>query len=300
MDEKHGDAGRREGQITKRRGETQPMPRTDGSPHSRSQDARQQPPADSYISLDGGTTRSARPRKPLVAALAAVACVALIVGCLGFVHPSSDGGWSVAWLFQTTAESATGSGAPADIADDADAASPAEDASSDAASADAPASQTTGDADTSASNAAGDDTAAQGGGAQGGSSSAAKPGASQGDSSASNPGGGDAGAQQPRTVTVTVSIDSSSVGSPVSASGTYTFEPGATAYDALRALGVSVNTSGSQFGVYVSAIGGLAEKEHGATSGWLYTVNGAQPATAASNYELSDGDVVRWVYSVSE
>ncbi|WP_308616601.1 DUF4430 domain-containing protein, partial [uncultured Enorma sp.] len=163
-----------------------------------------------------------------------------------------------------------------------------------------PASQTTGDADTSASNAAGDDTAAQGGGAQGGSSSAAKPGASQGDSSASNPGGGDAGAQQPQTVTVTVSIDSSSVGSPVSASGTYTFEPGATAYDALRALGVSVNTSGSQFGVYVSAIGGLAEKEHGATSGWLYTVNGAQPATAASNYELSDGDVVRWVYSVSE
>lgn len=297
MDEKHGDAGRREGQITKRRGETQPMPRTDGSPHSRSQDARQQPPADSYISLDGGTTRSARPRKPLVAALAAVACVALIVGCLGFVHPSSDGGWSVAWLFQTTAESATGSGAPADIADDADAASSAEDTSSDA---DAPASQATGGADTSTSSVAGDTASAQDGDAEGNSSGAAKPGAAQGGSSASSPGGGDGAGQQPQTVTVSVSIDSSSVGSPVSASGTYTFEPGATAYDALCALGVSVNAGNSGFGVYVSAIGGLAEKEHGATSGWLYTVNGTQPATAASNYELSDGDVVRWVYSVSE
>ena len=90
------------------------------------------------------------------------------------------------------------------------------------------------------------------------------------------------------------------MGSPVSASGTYTFEKGATAYDALCALGISVNASGSQFGVYVSAIGGLAEKEHGATSGWLYTVNGAQPTSAASSYVLSDGDVVRWVYSVSE
>lgn len=297
MDEKYGEAGRREDQVAERRSETQPAPRADGTAHPQPRGARQQQPSDSYISLDSGAAPSTRSRKPFVAALAAVACLALIVVCLGFVHPSSDGGWSVAWLFQTTAETAAGSGEPAGIDDDADAASSAEDASSDA---DAPASQATGGADTSTSSAAGDTASAQDGGAEGNSSGAAKPGAAQGGSSASSPGDGDGAGQQPQTVTVSVSIDSSSVGSPVSASGTYTFEPGATAYDALCALGVSVNAGNSGFGVYVSAIGGLAEKEHGATSGWLYTVNGTQPATAASNYELSDGDVVRWVYSVSE
>lgn len=271
MDEKYGEAGRREDQVAERRSETQPVPRGDGTAHPQPRGARQQQPSDSYISLDSGAAPSARSRKPFVAALAAVACLALIVVCLGFVHPSSDGGWSVAWLFQTTAETAAGSGEPTGIDDDADAASSAEDASSDA---DAPASQVTG--------------------------GAAKPGAAQGGSSASGSGGGDGAGQQPQTVTISVSIDSSSVGNPVSASGSYTFERGATAYDALCALGVSVNAGNSGFGVYVSAIGGLAEKEHGATSGWLYTVNGTQPATAASNYELSDGDVVRWVYSVSE
>lgn len=253
MDEKHGEAGRREDQVTERRSETQPMPRADGAAHPQPRGTRQQQTADSYISLDSGAAPSTRSRKPFVAALAAVACLALIVVCLGFVHPSSDGGWSVAWLLQTTAETA-----------------------------------------------AGDTASAQDEGVEGDSSSAAKPGAAQGGSSASGSGGGDGAGQQPQTVTISVSIDSSSVGSPVSASGTYTFERGATAYDALCALGVSVNAGNTGFGVYVSAIGGLAEKEHGATSGWLYTVNGTQPATAASNYELSDGDVVRWVYSVSE
>ena len=267
-------------------------------------------PSSSFISLDedGSTTpRSAVERagvpgqaskkRVAVAALSAAASLALVVVCLGFVHPSPEGGWSVAWLFQTTEQSAgqdpAGSGVSVDGVDEADAAS-------DASSADDGASQKANDSDTSASNAAGTGEAAQNGGAQGNASSAAQPDASQGGSGVSNAGAGDAGAQQPQTVTISVSIDSSSVGSPISASGTYTFERGATAYDALCALGVSVNAGNSGFGVYVSAIGGLAEKEYGATSGWLYTVNGAQPATAANNYELSDGDVVRWVYSVSE
>lgn len=274
-------------------------------------------PSDAFISLDtehSATSRSAAERdgvpgtasktRVVAAALAAAASLVLVVVCLGFVHPSPEGGWSVAWLFQTTEHSAeqvpAGSGESAGGVDDPNAVPSTEDVASDAANTNTPASQTTSDADTSASNAAGDDTASQGGGAQGGSSSAAKPGAAQGGSSASGSGGGDGAGQQQQTVTVSVSIDSSSVGSPVSASSTYTFERGATAYDALCALGVSVNAGNTGFGVYVSAIGGLAEKEHGATSGWLYTVNGTQPATAASNYELSDGDVVRWVYSVSE
>ncbi len=38
----------------------------------------------------------------------------------------------------------------------------------------------------------------------------------------------------------------------------------------LCALGLSVNAHGSSYGTYVAAIGGLAEKEHGGTSGWMY------------------------------
>ncbi|MFR4804221.1 MAG: DUF4430 domain-containing protein [Eggerthellaceae bacterium] len=67
----------------------------------------------------------------------------------------------------------------------------------------------------------------------------------------------------------------------MSASGTYTFEQGATAYDALCALGLSVNVRDSAMGLYVAAVGGLAEKEHGGESGWKYSVNGADPRCRA-------------------
>lgn len=97
-------------------------------------------------------------------------------------------------------------------------------------------------------------------------------------------------------VTVTVSVTSSAVGNPVSSGGTFTFNEGATVYDALCALALSVNAHGSSYGTYVSAIGGLAEKQYGGTSGWMYSVNGTTPMTACSNYVLSNGDNVVWYY----
>ena len=121
-----------------------------------------------------------------------------------------------------------------------------------------------------------------------------------GGGSASNGGsasaGNQSGSQQPGYVTVTVSVTSSAVGNPVSSGGTFTFNEGATVYDALCALGLSVNAHGSSYGTYVAAIGGLAEKEHGGTSGWMYSVNGVTPNTACSNYVLSNGDNVVWYY----
>lgn len=98
------------------------------------------------------------------------------------------------------------------------------------------------------------------------------------------------------TVTVYVSVSSSAVGNPVSGGGTFTFNQGATVYDALCACGLSMNASNTGYGIYVSAIGGLAEKEHGGHSGWMYSVNGAVPMTACSNYALSNGDSVSWYY----
>ena len=121
-----------------------------------------------------------------------------------------------------------------------------------------------------------------------------------GGGSASNSGGASAGnqdgSQQSGYVTVTVSVTSSAVGNPVSSGGTFTFNEGATVYDALCALGLSVNAHGSSYGTYVAAIGGLAEKQYGGTSGWMYSVNGTTPMTACSNYVLSNGDNVVWDY----
>ena len=134
-----------------------------------------------------------------------------------------------------------------------------------------------------------------------GSSSSSSSGSSNssGSSSSSSSAGG---SSQPSTsapagtVTVYVSVSSSAVGNPVSGGGTFTFNQGATVYDALCACGLSMNASNTGYGVYVRAIGGLAEKEHGGNSGWMYSVNGAVPMTACSNYVLSNGDSVSWYY----
>ena len=95
---------------------------------------------------------------------------------------------------------------------------------------------------------------------------------------------------------MSVSVSSSAADGRVSGSAHPTFKKGATAYDALCATGLSVSTKSSQYGLYVSAIGGLAEFEYGGKSGWMYSVNGNTPMTACSNYVLSDGDSVVWYY----
>lgn len=99
-------------------------------------------------------------------------------------------------------------------------------------------------------------------------------------------------------ISIRVTVDSSAaqeLGYPATmASGTWTLEEGATAYDALQATGLSLGGSAS----YVSSVDGLAEKMMGASSGWTYTVNGTMPMTAANNYELSNNDEVRWIYVV--
>lgn len=72
-----------------------------------------------------------------------------------------------------------------------------------------------------------------------------------------------------------------------------TLKRGATVYDALLALGVSVNAENSQYGIYVTSINGVAAD---ADHGWTYTVNGVMPNVSASGYTLSDGDTIVWTY----
>lgn len=112
----------------------------------------------------------------------------------------------------------------------------------------------------------------------------------------SGPQGTNANSAAPSTVTVSVSVSSSAADGRVSGSAHPTFKKGATAYDALCATGLSVSTKSSQYGLYVSAIGGLAEFEYSGKSGWMYSVNGSAPNVSCGKYVLKDGDSVSWYY----
>lgn len=115
-------------------------------------------------------------------------------------------------------------------------------------------------------------------------------------SSNGNSQGTSASSAASNTVTVSVSVSSSAADGRVSGSAHPTFKKGATAYDALCATGLPVSTKSSQYGLYVSAIGGLAEFEYGGKSGWMYSVNGSAPNVSCEKYVLKDGDTVSWYY----
>lgn len=149
----------------------------------------------------------------------------------------------------------------------------------------------------SSSSSGGSSSSSAGSGSSSSSSGASSSSSGSSSSSSSAGGSSQPGTSAPAgTVTVYVSVSSSAVGNPVSGGGTFTFNQGATVYDALCACGLSMNASNTGYGIYVRAIGGLAEKEHGGHSGWMYSVNGAVPMTACSNYVLSNGDSVSWYY----
>ena len=287
-----------------------------------------QQPDSSFIQLDdpkqkGAASAASASRHKALLGVLTTACTILIVVSLGFVHPSTSGAWSIDWIIQTvTGESVVskddnGSGSSTasgeasskdskssdaakdeskgsnDAKDDSGSSNKESDKSSDSKKSEDQDGKKSGDKSAAQNTGAGDTSNVSGGASSGGGQSSDGASSSNGGSA---PSGGQGSSQQPSYVTVTVSVTSSAVGNPVSSGGTFTFNEGATVYDALCALGLSVNAHGSSYGTYVSAIGGLAEKQHGGTSGWMYSVNGATPMTACSNYVLSNGDNVVWYY----
>lgn len=287
------------------------------------QDAESKQPDSSFIQLDdakqkGATSAASVPRhKALVGALTAV-CTVLIVVSLGFVQPSSSGAWSIDWITRAVAgKSVADSGSAAshkteagssssDAVDSKSKKSDESDSKDDSESSDKDSKKDSKEKKSEDKGGKTSNNASAGQGSESAGGSSSSDGSSSGGvsvaggGSASNSGGASAGnqggSQQPGYVTVTVAVTSSAVGNPVSSGGTFTFNEGATVYDALCALGLSVNAHGSSYGTYVAAIGGLAEKEHGGTSGWMYSVNGVAPNTACSNYVLHNGDSVVWYY----
>ena len=287
-----------------------------------------QQPDSSFIQLDdakqkGAASAASAPRRKALVGVFTAACVALIVVSLGFVHPSTRGAWSIDWIVQAVtgesvvANDARGAGSAAasgkadsknskasgdakdkskdsgDAKGDSESSNKSSDKNSDGKKSEDQRGKKSGDVSAAQNTETADTSNTSGGTSSGGGQSSGGASASNGGTASS---GGQGGTQEPSYVTVTVAVTSSAVGNPVSAGGTYTFNEGATVYDALCALGLSVNAHGSSYGTYVAAIGGLAEKQYGGTSGWMYSVNGSTPMTACSNYVLSNGDNVVWYY----
>ena len=109
-------------------------------------------------------------------------------------------------------------------------------------------------------------------------------------------GSGGSSARQGDTITVNITVDGSSAGAG-SSSATLSLPVGATVYDALASCGVGFNAELTGYGMYVSSIGGLAEKDHGGMSGWMYSVDGVTPNVACSSYTLSGGESIYWWYA---
>lgn len=295
---------------------------------SKPQNAESKQPDSSFIQLDdakqkGAASAASAPRRKALVGVFTAACVALIVVSLGFVHPSASGAWSIDWIVQAVtgesvvANDARGAGSAAasgkadsknskasgdakdkskdsgDAKGDSESSNKSSDKNSDGKKSEDQRGKKSGDVSAAQNTETADTSNTSGGTSSGGGQSSGGASASNGGTASS---GGQGGTQEPSYVTVTVAVTSSAVGNPVSAGGTYTFNEGATVYDALCALGLSVNAHGSSYGTYVAAIGGLAEKQYGGTSGWMYSVNGSTPMTACSNYVLSNGDNVVWYY----
>lgn len=290
---------------------------------NKSKDADPKQPDSSFIQFDdtkqqGAASAASAPRRKTLLGVLTAACTILIVVSLGFVHPSESGAWSIDWIIQAvTGESVVTKDTKASGSTMASGEASSEDSKSSNDAKDESKGSNDGKGDSESSDKesdkssdskksdgqdgkkSGDKSAAQNTGV-GDTSNASGGGQSSDGASSSNGGnassGGQSGSQESSYITVTVSVTSSAVGNPVSSGGTFTFNEGATVYDALCALGLSVNAHGSSYGTYVSAIGGLAEKQYGGTSGWMYSVNGTTPMTACSNYVLSNGDNVVWYY----
>lgn len=290
---------------------------------NKSKDADPKQPDSSFIQFDdtkqqGAASAASAPRRKALLGVLTAACTILIVVSLGFVHPSESGAWSIDWIIQAvTGESVVTKDTKASGSTMASGEASSEDSKSSNDAKDESKGSNDGKDDSESSDKesdkssdskksedrggkkSGDKSAAQNTGV-GDTSNASGGGQSSDGASSSNGGnassGGQSGSQESSYITVTVSVTSSAVGNPVSSGGTFTFNEGATVYDALCALGLSVNAHGSSYGTYVSAIGGLAEKQYGGTSGWMYSVNGTTPMTACSNYVLSNGDNVVWYY----
>lgn len=75
---------------------------------------------------------------------------------------------------------------------------------------------------------------------------------------------------------------------------------GLTAFDLLmetsREENIPTAYTGGKSSPYITSIGGFAEKQHGPSSGWIYTVNGESVMKPCNKCVLNPGDRLEWKY----
>lgn len=80
------------------------------------------------------------------------------------------------------------------------------------------------------------------------------------------------------------------------------FEEGDTVYNVLSRVcaqnKIHIETSGAEKTVYIEGINNIYETDFGDLSGWKYLVNGNSPSVSCGDYELADGDVIEWCYTL--
>ena len=83
----------------------------------------------------------------------------------------------------------------------------------------------------------------------------------------------------------------------------FDIEDGDTVYsilvEAAKKHKIQFENNGSDSMAYISGINYIYEFDFGDLSGWIYTVNGQTPSVGASQYELKDGDVIEWKYTLT-
>lgn len=81
------------------------------------------------------------------------------------------------------------------------------------------------------------------------------------------------------------------------------FSEGESVFDVLqrscRERGIVLSAPKTPFygGAYIQGINDLCERDCGAVSGWMYSVNGEFPSVGCSSYTLEEGDAVRILYT---
>lgn len=109
---------------------------------------------------------------------------------------------------------------------------------------------------------------------------------------------------EPTRLTVTLSIEASTVGRGyIMPARTIEIEDGETVFDVLyrecRASGIHMSSRWTPMynSAYIEGIDNLYEFDGGHLSGWMYRVNGWYPNYGASVYTLHGGEVIEWKYT---
>lgn len=82
---------------------------------------------------------------------------------------------------------------------------------------------------------------------------------------------------------------------------TFDFSEGETVYDILLEASkeYDIPMDFSAGSGYVRALNHIYEFDYGELSGWMYRVNGVTPSVGCTQYTLSDGDNIEWLYTTN-